>query len=651
MVEHVTPRVEPAHFPVKRAVGESVIVEADVFADGHERVEAAVLYRAQGERSRHREMMVPIGNDRYAGSFSPEKVGWYSFRVAGWVDHFLTWRDGIQKKAQAGVTTRVDLQIGARMVQATAARVPAKRAADRQRLERIAAELDSASRSLRRGEEIACSAGLLGLMEQYPDRQFETVGETDVLVLVEPERARFSTWYELFPRSVPGKKGRHGTFIDCVSFLPRLAEMGFDVLYLPPIHPIGHTKRKGQNNALTAGRDDPGSPWAIGSQEGGHTAIHTQLGTPEQFRYLVEQARERGIEVALDIAFQCSPDHPWVRDHPEWFVKRPDGTIQYAENPPKRYEDIFPINFESSEWESLWRELKHVFDHWIGEGVRIFRVDNPHTKSFPFWEWAIQVIKREHPEVIFLSEAFTRPRRMYRLAKLGFTQSYTYFTWRTAKAELAAYFSELYNTPVSEFFRPNLWPNTPDILHEYLQEGGRAAFLIRLVLAATLSSNYGMYGPAYELIQHAPREPGSEEYLNSEKYEIRNWELDTEESIAAEIAAVNRARQEAPALQHNHAFRIHATDSDAILAYSKQSPDLTSTVLIVVNLDYRHSHSGWVEFSAAAVGFPDRRPVTMVDLLGGKRYSWDGYWNYVSLDPHSRGAHIFELKLAPTEQD
>lgn len=653
VIESVQPHLDPTVGPVKRVAGEVVVFEADVFADGHEHVEAALIIapagRSDGSDSSWRTPMVSLGNDRYRGSFVAGEVGWYEVRVVGWVDHFLTWRSGIEKKRVAGAFDHIDLQIGAGLVRGGAERARASgkdvaATAAVKKLNESASALEDASATLAKRVEQALAPELLDLMEQYPDSRFETKSREMTRIIVEPERAAFSAWYELFPRSVPGKKARHGTFADVEAFLPRLAQMGFDVLYLPPIHPIGHTKRKGKNNALTTGPDDPGSPWAIGSEEGGHTAIHHELGTLDQFRHLVDAAREAGVSVALDIAFQCSPDHPWVSEHPEWFSSRPDGSIQFAENPPKRYEDILPINFESEDWQGLWKELKAVFDYWIAQGVTVFRVDNPHTKSFPFWQWVISEIKEADPEVLFLSEAFTRPRRMYRLAKVGFSQSYTYFTWRTTKHELAEYFTELYTTPVADFFRPNLWPNTPDILHEYLQDGGRPAFLIRLILAATLGASYGIYGPAYELIERTAREPGSEEYLNSEKYQIRDWKLDSKDSIAAEIATVNRIRRQTRALQRNHGFTVHATDNDELFAFSKRSLDGEQVVLVVVALDYLHTTSGWVEFSPAAVGLPDRRPFVVTDLLSDTGYTWGDFWNFVSLDPHRMPAHILRLE-------
>jgi starch synthase (maltosyl-transferring) len=462
----------------------------------------------------------------------------------------------------------------------------------------------------------------------------DIVLESNVLeVLVDPVRARFSTWYEMFPRSARGD-GRHATFKDCVALLPYVQEMGFDVLYFPPIHPIGTTARKGKNNAVSAQPGEVGSPWAIGGKEGGHKAILRELGTFDDFHALVKEANRRGIEVALDIAFQCSPDHPYVREHPDWFRKRPDGGIQYAENPPKKYQDIFPFDFESKDWKNLWAELKSVFEFWAGHGVKIFRVDNPHTKAFDFWEWCIGELKKKHPELIFLSEAFTRPRIMHKLAKLGFTQSYTYFTWRNTKEELADYFTELAQHPSREYFRPNVWPNTPDILHEALQHGGRPAFIVRVVLAATLAANYGLYGPAYELLEHLPREPGSEEYLNSEKYEIRRWDRGRADSLRELIARLNRIRHENAALQGDWSLRFHPTDNHQLLAYSKREG--ANVVLTVVNLDFHHAQSGFVDVDIEG-------SFEVLDLLSGGRYRWSRGRNFVELNPHTLPAHVFRV--------
>ncbi|MGH9336441.1 MAG: alpha-1,4-glucan--maltose-1-phosphate maltosyltransferase, partial [Vicinamibacteria bacterium] len=492
--------------------------------------------------------------------------------------------------------------------------------------------------------EQALSAEIALLMGRHADRSRSTIDDKGLAVTVDPERARFSTWYELFPRSTASEPGRHGSFRDVERRLPVIAGMGFDVLYLPPIHPIGAAFRKGRNNAIVAQEDDVGSPWAIGSPEGGHAAVHRELGTIEDFRHLVARARDLDIDIALDIAFQVSPDHPSVREHPSWFRRRPDGTVQYAENPPKKYQDIYPFDFESEDWQSLWEELKRVFTFWIEQGVTVFRVDNPHTKPFRFWEWLIAAIKRDHPEVIFLSEAFTRPKVMYRLAKLGFSQSYTYFAWRNARWELVEYLTELTQTEVREYFRPNFWPNTPDILTEYLQTGGRPAFIARLALAATLCASYGMYGPAFELGENQPREPGSEEYLHSEKYEIRRWEIDRHDSLRELIARINRIRRANPALQWNERLRFHAVDNEQLICYSKTSADLDNVILVVVNLDPRNTQSGWVDLDLAALGLGWNEPFRLHDLLANAYYTWQGARNYVELNPHVIPVHIFQVQ-------
>ena len=481
-------------------------------------------------------------------------------------------------------------------------------------------------------------------MTKYPDRELATTYVRELAVTVDRPKARFSAWYEMFPRSCAPEAGRHGTFEDCEALLPYVAEMGFDVLYFPPIHPIGRTHRKGKNNVPAAGPDDPGSPWAIGSAEGGHTAVNPQLGTLEDFHRLVAEAEKHGMEIAVDLAFQCTPDHPYVKEHPEWFRWRPDRTVQYAENPPKRYEDIYPLNFETEKWQELWNELKGVVLFWIEQGVRIFRVDNPHTKPFHFWEWLIGEVRQDHPEVIFLAEAFTRPKVMYQLAKLGFTQSYTYFAWRNTKWELTQYFTELAQTEVREYFRPNLWPNTPDILTEYLQMGGRPAFMVRLILAATLGANYGIYGPAFELCENQPKEPGSEEYVDSEKYEIKNWDIASPGSLADFIGRVNRIRRENSALHGDWSLRFHSTDNDQLICYSKQTEDLSNIIVVVVNLDPHHNHSGWLELPLDPLGIDPQQPFQVHDLLSDARYLWQGNRNYVELDPRIVPAHIFRLR-------
>jgi starch synthase (maltosyl-transferring) len=486
----------------------------------------------------------------------------------------------------------------------------------------------------------------------YPDRGTSATYEKTLAITVDRERARFSSWYEMFPRSCASEPGRHGTFRDCEQMLPYVAEMGFDVLYFPPIHPIGRTNRKGKNNSAEAEPGDVGSPWAIGSGEGGHKSVDPQLGTFDDFRALVSRAREHGLEIALDLALQCSPDHPWISEHPDWFRHRPDGSIQYAENPPKKYEDIVPLDFETSDWRALYRELLSVVLFWIDHGVRIFRVDNPHTKPYAFWEWMIGQVKSVHPEIIFLSESFTRPKVMYRLAKLGFTQSYTYFTWRQTAKEIRDYMTELTKTSVSEFFRPNLWPNTPDILPENLQIGGRSAFQLRLVLAATLGSNYGIYGPAFELCEDVPLEPGREEYLNSEKFETREWNREQAASLRWLIARVNEIRKENKALQSSHNLQFHPVTNDQLLAYSKHTDDKSNLILTVVNLDVNHVQSGYVDLPLSELNIETMRPFQVHDLLSGQRFLWSGPRNYVELDPKKIPAHVFRLRrYLRTERD
>jgi starch synthase (maltosyl-transferring) len=552
------------------------------------------------------------------------------------VDRFASWRRDFRKKVDARTNDQVDLLAGAEIVESAIRRA---RGGDARVLRRFAA-------LMREGEDAAgLDDELAEAMARSADRSGAVTYARELEVVVDPERARFSTWYEVFPRSTATVPGRHGTFRDVENRLEYVSRLGFDVLYLAPIHPIGHTNRKGRNNSTTAGQRDPGSPWAIGSGEGGHKAVHPELGTLEDFDHLVQTARSRyGIEVALDVAFQCSPDHPYVKTNPEWFRYRPDGTVQYAENPPKKYEDIYPLDFESEGWSALWDELRSVVEFWMDHGVRIFRVDNPHTKPFPFWEWLIDEIKREDPDVIFLSEAFTRPKVMNRLAKLGFSQSYTYFAWRNTKHELQDYLRELTQTEVREFFRPNLWPNTPDILNEYLQHGGKPAFMARLVLAATLGASYGIYGPAFELQEHEALRPGSEEYLNSEKYEIRRWDLDRGDSLAPFVARVNRIRKQNPALQSNERLWFLPIDNEQLIAYTKFTEDRANVIVVVVNLDPRHVQSGWVGLPLEELGIDPEGSYQVHDLLTEARFLWEGEHNFVELDPAVVPAHVLRIR-------
>jgi starch synthase (maltosyl-transferring) len=638
VIEGVEPDVEGGRFPVKRTVGDEVTVEADVFTDGNDQLAAILLYRREDEPAWVEVPMAPIVNDRWRASFTVTRLGRYGFTIRAWVDRFGSWQRDLAKRIEAEQDVSADLLIGAQHVEVALRRAHGE---PRRRLRRWGERLRSLPGDPRAAAE-ALDEELAELMSVHADRRQGVRYDREVAVVVDPKRAGFGSWYEMFPRSTATEPRRRGTLQDATKRLDHVAQMGFDIVYLPPIHPIGHTFRKGPNNTPDAGPDAVGSPWAIGSEEGGHTAIHPDLGTMEDFHRLVERAEELGMDVAMDLAYQCSPDHPWVRQHPEWFRHRPDGSIQYAENPPKKYQDIYPLDFETETWQALWEELKSVVDFWIGHGIRIFRVDNPHTKPFPFWEWLIEQVKAEHPYVIFLAEAFTRPKVMYRLAKLGFTQSYTYFAWRNVKWELEQYFTELTQTPVREFFRPNLWPNTPDILTEYLQTGGRPAFMIRLVLAATLGANYGIYGPAFELCEDRALAPGSEEYLDSEKYQIRYWDLDAPQSLAEFITRVNRIRRESPALLQDRTLRFHRIENDQLIAYSKTSgPD---GVLVVVDLDPHRRQGGWLDLDLHSLGIDHEREYQVHDLLTDSHYLWSGPRQYVELDPHVVPAHVFRIR-------
>jgi starch synthase (maltosyl-transferring) len=639
VIENVSPEVDGGRFAVKRTQGDNVVVEANIFCDGHDAVAAVLCHRAEQAADWTETPMEELGNDRFRASFPVEDLGRYRYCIKAWVDPFETWSRALARRLEAGQDVGVDLLIGAGLVEQAAGRA---KASDAIALRRYAASLKVTPRRPR--AELGLQPELKKLMDRYPDRCGEAVYDRRQAVVVDPVRARFSSWYELFPRSWSLDPSRHGTFADVEGQLDYVAGMGFDVLYLPPIHPIGRSFRKGRNNSLQPRPDDPGSPWAIGSSEGGHKDINPQLGTADDFRRLVRSARKQGIEVALDLAFQCSPDHPYVREHPKWFRTRPDGTVQYAENPPKKYQDIIPFDFESPDWPSLWLELLSIVEHWIAQGVIVFRVDNPHTKPFRFWEWLIAEVKRVHPEVVFLSEAFTRPRVMDELARVGFTQSYTYFAWRNTASELREYFTELTEPRHRDYFRPNLWPNTPDILTEYLQRGGRAAFRNRLLLAATLGASYGIYGPAFELCEDRPLQPGREEYLDSEKYEVRHWNLEQPASLRELIARVNRVRREHPALQRDDDLRFHGIDNGQILAYSKRSPDDRDIVLTVVNLDPRGSQRGWLYFPPqdAAVGGEEQYQVR--DLLNDATYTWSGTHHYIELNPAANWAHLFVIR-------
>jgi starch synthase (maltosyl-transferring) len=647
VIDSLSPSVDGGRFPAKRIAGEPVRIEAHCFADGHDQLRVRLSWNAPGnpESSIDETDMAAQGNDVWIAEFTPPVPGRYRCEVSAWVDHFESWRKELERREEPS-DVRVALQVGAALALEAAARargIDAANLAEWAALLRDRAKDESfAPPDTASLKALALDPAKAALIGRHPDMRF--AARASIEIAVDRKRAAFSSWYELFPRSTAPEPARHGNFKDVEARLPYVAEMGFDVLYFPPIQPIGRLNRKGVNNTLAAQPGDVGSPWAIGSAEGGHKQILPELGSLEDFRRLNVRARGLGLEIALDIAFQCAPDHPYVRAHPDWFKHRPDGSVQYAENPPKKYQDIYPFDFETDDWRALWNELKSVIEFWIGEGVRIFRVDNPHTKAFAFWEWVINEIQLATPDAIFLAEAFTRPKVMHRLAKLGFTQSYTYFTWRNTKRELTEYFTELAQGPGTQYFRPNVWPNTPDILQETLQSGLRAVFAARLILAATLSANYGIYGPTFELMESAPREPGSEEYLNSEKYQLRHWSLDRPDSLRSLIARMNRVRRENAALQSDRSLEFCTVDNEHLIAYRKSDGATGNIVLTVVNLDPHHVQSGWLELDLESLGLDPDRPYQVHDLLSEQRYQWRGGRNFVMLDPARLPAHVFVLR-------
>jgi starch synthase (maltosyl-transferring) len=691
VIEDVNPQIDAGRYPICRVVGDRLNVTAAIFADGKDELAARLLFRHAKDRRWSFAPVYATRNDLWSGTFTLDKLGGWRFTLLAWIDHFATWAAELKKRIAAqndSTNTEVTaetspslapnldaglnvgsessaqdlplaLRSGAALICAAAHRA---RGNDAKHLREMAQRLEKLAGENHRNYADPCDEELLRLMRDYPDLANATRYEMELPVWVDRERARFSSWYELFPRSASPIPGQHGTFRDVERQLPEIAAMGFDIVYLPPIHPIGRSFRKGPNNTINAGPEAPGSPWAIGDRagvanaplgalatgdQGGHKSIHPQLGTFTDFDNLVAAARSQGVEIALDIAFQCSPDHPWVTEHPEWFTIRPDGSIQYAENPPKKYQDIYPLNFESSDWRGLWDELYSVFEFWVHRGVRVFRVDNPHTKALPFWEWCLKSLRANYPDIIFLAEAFTRPRVMYGLAKRGFTQSYTYFTWRNSKVELQDYLEELTRPPVSEFFQPNFWPNTPDILHKTLQEGGRAAFMQRLILAATLSSSYGIYGPAYELLENTPARSiagrtESEEYLDSEKYEIRHRNCDSPNSLVPLITSLNRIRLANRALQSNLSLHFHPVDNPQLICYSKSTPDFENTILVVVNLDSFNDQIGWTNLDLDQIGCSAIESFLVEDLLNDAQYTWRER-NYVALRPGVQPAHIFRV--------
>ena len=639
VIENLQPLIDGGRYPIKRIVGEDLVVEADIFRDGHDVVAAILKWRVLGKRAWRETPMNFIDNDRWRGVCTLYDEDIHEYTVEAWTDAFRSWQGEFAKKFEAGISDlRSEALEGAALVEAAARR--ARDRADRKRLLEFSQQISTGANSEIRA--IAQSGELAVLMATYPDRAAATQYDPPLRVVVDRPAALIAAWYEFFPRSAEGRGDRGSTFRDCLQRVDDVRAMGFDVIYFPPIHPIGHTNRKGRNNSTTYEPGEPGVPWAIGSEAGGHKAVEPSLGTLEDFDWLEKEVRKRGMEIALDFAINCSPDHPYVKEHPDWFYKRPDGTIKYAENPPKKYEDIYPLNFHCENWRELWAELKSVVLFWADRGVRIFRVDNPHTKPVAFWEYLIKGVREKYPDTIFLSEAFTKPKMMKALAKAGFNQSYTYFTWRNSKRELIEYFTELTQTEMNEYFRPNLWTNTPDILPFVLQEGGRPAFMIRVALAATLSPLYGIYS-GYELCENEPL-PGREEYLDSEKYQFKERDWNAPGNIKDWIARLNKIRKENRALQFYTNLQFHDADNDAILFYSKMTAARDNIILVVVNLDPHRKQNSFVYVPIESFGQMESDVYQVQDLLSGATYAWRGRRNYVELDPDIQPAHIFLVR-------
>ncbi|MGM9508919.1 alpha-1,4-glucan--maltose-1-phosphate maltosyltransferase [Larkinella sp. GY13] len=643
VIERVSPELDGGRFPIKAVPGDVIAVEADIFLDGHDKLAARLLYKHPDDPAWTEVPMVFINNDRWGASFTVEKPGLYAYTIEGWVDHIASWKHEVELKVAAGQRLTSELKAGAVYVEGMSHRAEGD---DKTTLAWLAGLLEGGSdeyndAAYQESVQFVESGLFTDLIQRYPERKHPSRYARELVVDVDRPKAGFSTWYCLFPRSASQEPGRHGTFRDVEKLLPRIEAMGFDVLYLPPIHPIGQSFRKGKNNNVVSQPGEPGVPYGIGSELGGHTAIHPELGTLDDFKHLIAIARNHGMEVAMDLAIQVSPDHPWAKDHPEWFKKRPDGTIQYAENPPKKYQDIYPVYFETDDWQSLWIEMKETMLTWASWGVRIIRVDNPHTKPFQFWEWLIAEVKKEYPDLLFLAEAFTKPKVMQQLAKRGFAQSYTYFTWRNNKQELEEYLTELTQGEMKRYYRPNFWPTTHDINPYILQSGHEPQFLIRFLLAATLSSNYGIYGPSFELMEHLPF-PGKEEYIDSEKYEIRHWDWHRTNRLTYLIGLVNRIRRENPALQTTNNLMFCRIDDDALMAYLKVTGH--NRLLMVINTDAYNRRAGMVQVPIWQLGIAEGQEYVVHDLLTGAQYTWKGQWNYVELDPYLLPMHLLKIE-------
>jgi starch synthase (maltosyl-transferring) len=637
VIDDVRPQLDCGKFFIKRVLGEKVTVSADILPDGHDVMQAEVLFKHQAERKWREARMHSLGNDRWEASFLVDRQGFYQYKVRGWVDYALNWQHGIEAKIEDGQHVRSELLDGIQYLRFVKSKVSGP---DKDYLAGLIRAFES------EGEyELAVTEAISGrlhrLFSDHPQRLLANTSQ-ELQVYVDRRQANFSTWYEFFPRSASTRPRSHGTFRDCQRLLPRIARMGFDTVYFPPVHPIGEVNRKGKNNTTEAEAGDSGVPWAIGSRHGGHRDLHPELGTEADFRNLIKKANELGLEVAMDLAFQAAPDHPYISEHPEWFRARPDGTIQYAENPPKKYQDIVNFWFESDHYKALWKELLEVTLKWVGFGVTVFRVDNPHTKPFYFWHWLISEVKKKHPDVLFLAEAFSRPRIMQQLAKQGFSQSYTYFTWRVHKHELIEYMVELTQSEMKEYYRPNFWPNTPDINPYHLQGAGESMHMIRYALAATLSGNIGIYGPVYEYMVTEPY-PGKEEYLDSEKYEVKHWDWEIENKLMHIIGRINQTRQKHPALQQTNNIRFCRLENDQVLAFYKWDDTGKDRLLVIISLDPHQSQQGYVQLPLDQLGVGPGTRLEMYDLMTHTSYHWEAEWNYVALHP-DLPFHIFQIR-------
>lgn len=639
LIENIQPQLNCGEFPIKRVVGELVKLKADIIADGHDVLQASLYVTIPNSKKKEEYRLSAEYNDTYFGQFTVSKQGYYTYIIEAWIDHALNWQHGIEAKLKDGQQVRSELLDGIQYLEFLQGKVKYKD--DKNYISTLQALFQS-EEDYEKAIEEAISGRLKELFEVYPQKKFSAKSKK-MQVYVDREKARFSTWYEFFPRSASEEKGEHGTFKDCERLLPKIADMGFDTVYFPPIHPIGEKNRKGKNNSTTAEKGDSGVPWGIGSKHGGHKSIHPDLGTEKEFKDLIRKAKTFGIEIAMDIALQAAPDHPYLEEHPEWFKFRPDGTIQYAENPPKKYQDIVNFNFEADKADELWKELLSIGLYWAGKGIKVFRVDNPHTKPFLFWNWFIEEIKKDYPDTLFLAEAFSRPKIMQQLAKQGFSQSYTYFTWRVEKQELIDYMIELTQSEMKEYFRPNFWPNTPDINPYHLQGANEAMHLLRYALAATLSSNTGIYGPVFEyMITEAI--PGKEEYADSEKYEIKQWDWSKENKLTHLISKINHIRKEEKALQQTNNIEFCPLENDNLIAFCKWDDAMESKILVVVNLDPHYTQKGTLRLPFETLGIAVGNPINVHDLVTANTYSWHHEWNYVELHP-ALPFHVFKIKL------